>query len=155
MEERNIRIYLSDDIDNEGGTHHAGDMVQYDDNGSEKGWLLGEGQTPNMDPVTPRNAAYKHPNGSWYNFDGKSGSDYGPYGDEDFMNNGPHPIYYEQASFNFSTTNGGVILVDFNVANCWQFQDKSNDGVFGAADLDPNDPTKWNMELPDVKISLE
>ncbi len=154
-EHRNIRVYLSDDIENESGTHHAGDMVQYSDAGLEHGWLLGENQMPDMDPVSPRNAAYQHGSGGWYDFNGKSGQHYGPFGDEDFMNNAPFPIYNVQPTFSFSTLNGGTIIIDLNIGGCWQFQDKSGDTMFGAADLDPNDPTSWEMVLPDVQVTIE
>ena len=92
VERRNFRIYLSDDTETEGGLHQPGDMTQIND-GIEIGWLLGEGQSPNMDPVTPRALAYTSSGDgvTWYNFGGKSGENYGPFGDVTFMNTAPHP----------------------------------------------------------------
>lgn len=156
IERRNIRIYLSDDAETEAGAHQPGDMTQIND-GQEIGWLLGEGQIPNMDPVSPRVAAYTH-NGEgavWYDFAGKSGEDYGPFGDVNFMNNSPHPIYSTVVSFNFVDNVGSKLVLDFNVNNCWQFEDKSGDGVFGADDLDSINPTKWHMELPEMTVTVE
>ena len=154
VERRNLRIYLSDDAETEGGLHQRGDLTQIN-NGQEIGWLLGEGQMPNMDPVAPRTAAYTHPhNGAWYNFAGKNGKDYGPFGDMNFANNSPHPIYHTTVNFNLSG-NGTNLVLNFNVKDCWQFEDKSGDGVFGAADIDPIKPTKWHMELPEMTTLVE
>jgi hypothetical protein len=155
-ERRNFRIYLSDDAETEGGLHQPGDMTQIND-GQEIGWLLGEGQTPNMDPVSPREAAYTYAGDgvSWYDFAGKSGEHYGPFGDVEFMNNAPHPIYSTIVNFNFVDNNGSNLILDFNVNNCWQFEDKSSDGIFGADDLDPVDPTEWHMALPEMTVTFE
>jgi hypothetical protein len=156
IERRNIRIYLSDDAETEDGLHQPGDMTQIN-GGQETGWLLGEGQTPNMDPVSPRVAAYTDFGEGivWYDFAGKSGKDYGPFGDIDFMNNSTHPIYSTIVNFNFVDNKGSNLVLDFNVNNCWQFEDKSGDGVFGAEDLDPVNPTKWHMALPEMTVTLE
>lgn len=156
VERRNVRIYLSDDAETEDGMHQPGDMTQINDN-IEIGWLLGEGQTPYMDPVSPRINAYTH-NGdgsTWYDFAGKSAADFGPFGDVDFMNAAPHPIYHTQVDFNFVDNNGTELILDFNVNDCWQFEDKSGDGVFGADDLDPVNPTKWHMQLPEMTVTLQ
>lgn len=156
IERRNIRIYLSDDAETEGGAHQPGDMTQIN-NGQEIGWLLGEGQIPNMDPVSPRVAAYTD-NGEgkvWYDFAGKSAKDYGPFGDVNFMNNSPHPIYSTAVDFNLVDNGSSKLILDFNVNNCWQFEDKSGDGVFGADDLDSLNPTKWQMELPEMTVTIE
>lgn len=155
VERRNFRIYLSDDAE-EGGLHQPGDMCQIND-GTEIGWLLGEGQEPNMDPVTPRVAAYTHSGDgvSWYDFAGKPGNDYGPFGDVNFMNNAPHPIYYETVSFSFESTLGQTMLIEFDVEDCWQFQDKDEDGSFGYGDIDPIEPTQWHMALPDIYVTFE
>ncbi|MEP0365457.1 MAG: hypothetical protein ABJN36_08250 [Cyclobacteriaceae bacterium] len=156
VERRNIRVYLSDDAETEEGLHQPGDMTQIND-GKEIGWLLGEGQMPNMDPVTPRVAAYTH-NGegtSWYDFAGKSAKHYGPFGDVTFMNNAPHPVYSTVVGFHFKDKNGSNLILDFNVNDCWQFEDKSGDGVFGPTDLDPIDPTKWHMALPVMTMTRE
>jgi len=157
VEKRNIRIYLSDDAETENGVHQPGDMTQIDDNGQERGWLLGEGQTPNMDPVTPRTAAYTNEGAGqvWYDFAGKNGKDYGPFGDVNFMNEAPHPIFNVILPITFSESSGANLIVEFNVKDCWNFQDKNGDGNFGAADLDPVDPTHWHMSLPTMKIFSE
>lgn len=156
IERRNFRIYLSDDAETEGGLHQPGDMTQIND-GQEVGWLLGEGQSPNMDPVSPREAAYTHGGEgiTWYDFAGKSGAEYGPFGDLEFMNNAPHPIYRTIVDFNYVDNNGSDLVLDFNVNDCWQFEDKSGDGYFGADDLDPVNPTRWHMALPEMTTSLE
>ncbi len=155
IERRNFRIYLSDDAHTEGGLHQPGDMTQIN-SGVEIGWLLGEGQIPNLDPVTPRTAAYTASgNGDiWYNFGGKSGENYGPFGDVNFMNTAPHPIYRTRVNFTVNDNGGNTLLLDFNVNGCWKFQDKSRDGVFGVDDLDPNDPTAWQMDLPIMTVSI-
>ena len=156
IERRNVRIYLSDDAETEGGLHQSGDMTQIND-GQEIGWLLGEGQTPNMDPVSPRVDAYTQ-NGdgiTWYDFAGKSGENYGPFGDVEFVNNAPHPIYSTIIDFTLIDNKGSNLILDFNVNNCWQFEDKNEDGVFGANDLDPINPTKWHMKLPEMTATLE
>ncbi len=156
VEHRDIRVYLSDDAETENGLHQPGDMTQIN-NGTEIGWLLGEGQKPDMDPVAPRTAAYTY-NGdgtSWYDFAGKSGKDFGPFGDSLFALNAPHPIYSTKVDFNFVDKGGTNLILDFNVNNCWQFEDKSGDGVFGYADLDPVHPTRWHMALPVMTVSLD
>jgi hypothetical protein len=156
VERRNFRIYLSDDAETEGGEHQPGDMTQIN-NGTEIGWLLGEGQAPNMDPVTPRVSAYTHQGDgvSWYNFAGKSGQNYGPFGDVNFMNSIPHPVYYQNINFSFESLTGETMIIEFDVEGCWQFEDKDNDGSFGYGDLDPINPTGWHMALPNALISFE
>lgn len=156
LEYRMFRIYLSDDAEVEGGLHQPGDMCQVND-GVEIGWLLGEGQYPNMDPVSPREAAYTDfgDGVSWYDFAGKSGQDYGPFGDVEFMNSAPHPIYYTTISFDYVDDNGDELILDFNVNDCWQFEDKNGDGHFGAEDLDAEDPTEWHMALPTMTVTLD
>ena len=157
VEKRDIRIYLSDDNENEGGLHQPGDMTQIN-SGTEIGWLLGEGQTPDLDPVTPRVNAYTH-NGdgtTWYTFDDKTGNNYGPFGNMDFWNSATQPIYKTIVSFDFDDNSSGeTVIVEFNVEDCWQFEDKSGDGYFGATDLDPANPTKWHMELPKISVYKE
>ncbi|MBN1252638.1 MAG: hypothetical protein JXR51_13640 [Bacteroidales bacterium] len=158
VERRNIRIYLSDDAETEGGLHQPGDMTQISDGGIEYGWLLGEGQFPDMDPVSPRVSAYTHDGDgvSWYDFAGKSANNYGPFGNTDFMNNDPHPIYYSNVTFNFDENSSGkTLVVEFDVEDCWQFEDKSLDGYFGSADLDALNPTNWSMQLPLISVYLE
>ena len=147
---------MSDDAEYEGGLHQPGDMTQINE-GVEIGWLLGEGQAPNMDPVTPRSAAYTY-NGdgtSWYNFAGKSGQDYGPFGDISFTTSAPHPIYYQMVNFSFESITGQTMVIEFDVSNCWKFEDKDTDGSFGYGDLDPIDPTEWQIDLPNVSVSFE
>lgn len=151
IERRNFRIYMSDD-----DMHQPGDMTQIND-GTEIGWLLGEGQAPNMDPVTPRSAAYTE-NGdgiSWYNFAGKSGQNYGPFGDVTFWSTAPQPIYYVNTQFAFESTDGQTMIIEFDVSDCWKFQDKDSDGAFGYGDLDPADPTEWQMDLPAVSVYFQ
>ncbi len=156
VEWRNVRIYLSDDAETEDGLHQPGDMTQINE-GQEIGWLLGEGQVPNMDPVSPRSAAYtQNGDGStWYDFAGKSGEIYGPFGDVEFMNTASHPVYRTTVDFTLVDNGGTTLILDFNVNHCWQFDDKSGDGVFGASDLDPLDPTRWNMALPVMTVTLQ
>ena len=156
-EYRNFRIYLSDDAEFETGLHQPGDLTQIDENGREIGWLLGEGQYPNMDPVAPRISAYTAEGDgvSWYDFAGKNGADYGPFGDVAFMNAAPHPIYNTIVPFTFIDGAGENLIVEFNVENCWQFEDKSGDGYFGAEDLDAVNPTKWHMEMPKTTVYFE
>ena len=112
---------------------------------------------PNLDPVSPREVAYTYEGDgiSWYNFAGKSGADYGPFGDTGFMNAAPHPIYSTQVAFMLVDNNGTNVILDFDVNNCWQFEDKSGDGVFGADDLDPIDPTMWHMAMPVMTVTLD
>lgn len=156
VERRNFRIYMSDDAEYEGGLHQPGDMTQINDN-IEIGWLLGEGQAPNMDPVTPRTAAYTYGGDgiSWYNFAGKSGENYGPFGDLNFTTIAPHPIYYQMVDFSFESISGQTMIIEFDVSDCWKFEDKDSDGSFGYGDLDPIDPTEWQMDLPNVSVSFE
>ncbi len=164
IQKRNIRIYLSDDAETEGGLHQAGDMTQVSDAGTEEGWMLGNGQDPDMTPVSPRSAAYTFDEGddglgdgnTWFDFAGKPGNNFGPFGDTDFMNNAPHPIYSAVVNFDLTDKGGENIILDFNVNNCWQFEDRDSNGAFGAGDLseDPY-PTKWNMALPIMSVTLE
>jgi len=157
VERRNIRIYLSDDNETEGGSHQPGDMTQIEE-GIETGWLLGEGLFPNMDPVTPRSAAYTEfgEGIQWISFAGKPGNEYGPFGDLNFMSE-PHPIYTQIVDFNFEDQGGDELILDFNVENCWQFEDRNQDGYFGPQDLniDPENPTRWHMELPVMTVKLQ
>lgn len=153
-ERRNFRIYLSDDAETEGGAHQPGDMTQINNSQVELGWLLGEGVFPNMDPMTPRTAAYTfNSNGlNWYDFAGKSGKDFGPFGDTKFMANAPHPIYKVKTDFSLVENKGSNLILDLNVNNCWQFEDKNGDGAFGPGDLDPVNPTAWQMVLPTLSV---
>ncbi|MCF6365012.1 MAG: hypothetical protein L3J35_02310 [Bacteroidales bacterium] len=163
-EERNIRIYLSDDAETEGGLHQPGDMTQINNAGTEEGWLLGNGQSPDMTPMAPRTAAYTNDEDAdglgdgniWFDFAGKPGNNYGPFGDTDFMNNDPHPIYYTTINFELIDNNGTEIILDFNVNECWQFEDRDLNGAFGAGDLsDTPYPTKWHMALPVMTVTLQ
>ncbi len=161
-EPRNIRIYLSDDAETENGLHQPGDMTQINNAGSEEGWLLGNGQSPDMSPVKPRTAAYTNDEDGdglgdgniWFDFAGKPGDNYGPFGDTEFMNK-PHPVYSAVINFSLVDNGGENIILDFNVNNCWQFEDKDGSGAFGAGDLDPDNPTKWNMAMPLMTVTLE
>lgn len=164
IEERNFRIYLSDDAENESGLHQPGDMTQITSDGIEEGWLLGNGLNPNMMPVSPRSAAYTIDNNgdgigdgtTWYDFAGKPANNFGPFGDVDFMNTAPHPIYSTIINFDIIDNEGTEIILDFNVNECWQFEDKVQDGAFGANDIfdDPN-PTAWHMALPAMTVTLQ
>jgi hypothetical protein len=155
LEYRNYRIYLSDDAEVEEGLHQPGDMCQVND-GVEIGWLMGEAQYPNMDPVTPRDAAYTH-NGdcsSWYDFAGKNAQNFGPFGSLEFMLNAPQPIYHALLNFNYEEASGEELVIDFNINNAWQFEDKNGDGHFGAEDLDENDPSEWHLAMPEITVSF-
>lgn len=164
IEKRNIRIYLSDDAETEDGLHQPGDMTQINDAGIEEGWLLGNGQSPDMTPMSPRVAAYTNDETGdgigdgniWFDFAGKPANNFGPFGDVSFMNTAPHPIYTTTINFELIDKNGTEIILDFNVNDCWQFEDKDPDGAFGASDLfsDPN-PTAWHMALPIMTVTLE
>ncbi len=158
VEKRNMRIYLSDDIETEGGTHQPGDVVQVDDQGMEMGWLFGEGQLSEFDPVAPRSRAYTY-NGdgiSWWDFAGKNGKDFGPFGDVDFWNQSPQPLYSVTAPFDFTQGAGNTLLVDLNIHNCWQFEDRNQDGNFGPQDISETPyPTRWQMDLPELTIHQE
>ncbi len=164
IEKRNIRIYLSDDAETEGGFHQPGDMTQVTNSNIEEGWLLGNGLSPDMTPVSPRSAAYTEDEGDdglgdgniWFDFAGKPANNFGPFGDIDFMNNSPHPIYYTTLNFSLTDNGGNNIVIDFNVHECWQFEDKDSNGAFGAGDLieDPN-PTRWHMALPEMSVTLQ
>ncbi|RLD52702.1 MAG: hypothetical protein DRI94_02255 [Bacteroidetes bacterium] len=164
IEQRNIRIYLSDDAETESGLHQPGDMTQINTAGTEEGWMLGNGQSPDMTPISPRSAAYTNDeddNGLgdgniWFDFNGKPGNNFGPFGDADFMNNAPHPVYSATINFDLTDNGGENIIIDFNVNNCWQFEDRDFTGAFGAGDLSETPyPTKWNMALPIMSVTLE
>jgi len=154
IERRNVRIYLSDDAETEGGLHQPGDVTQIN-NSQEIGWLMGKNTMPNMDPGAPRSAVYSSDgNGvNWFSFAGKSAKDFGPFGNMEFANNATHPIFKTKAVFNLAEGKGNQLLVDFNVNGCWQFEDKSGDGVFGPQDMDPVNPTGWHMALPVISVT--
>ena len=162
IEKRDIRIYLSDDAETEDGIHQPGDMTQISDAGTEEGWMLGNGQDPDMSPVSPRSAAYTEDEGDdglgdgniWFDFGGKPGNNYGPFGDTEFMN-APQPVYSTIINFSLIDNGGENIILDFNVNNCWQFEDKDGSNAFGYGDLDPDNPTKWSMALPIMTVTLE
>lgn len=152
LEYRNIRIYFSDD-----GNHRPGDVTQINETGTEIGWLFGENQIPDFDPVTPRTAAYTH-NGNgtdWYQFADKNGQNYGPFGQMSFWSNASNP-YTSSINFTFEESDGENVVINFNVFQCWKFEDKNSDGNFGGQDLisDP-DPTRWQMNYPIITVNLE
>lgn len=157
VEERNIRIYLSDDAETENGLHQPGDMTQISSTGIEEGWLLGNGVSPDMTPVSPRTDAYTVGGDgiNWLYFANKNGQNFGPFGDVDFMNNATHPVYSTSIPFNLIDNGGENIILDFNVNNCWNFEDKSGDGYFGADDLNDTVPTEWSMDMPIMTVTLE
>lgn len=149
-ERRNIRIYLSDDAETEGGMHQPGDLTQIN-NSQEIGWLMGKNAFPNFDPGAPRIAEYSADgNGvNWLNFAGKSAKDFGPFGNVEFFSTAPHPIYKAKAAFVLKEGKGTQLIVDFNVNGCWQYEDRSGDGIFGPQDL----PNAWAMNLPVISIT--
>lgn len=157
VEHRNFRIYMSDDAAYEQGTHQPGDMTQINDGVGEIGWLLGEGQEPNMDPVTPRSSAYTYnaDGTSWYDFAEKSAENYGPFGSVNFWSSAPQPIYSQLIDFSFENAEGNTMIIEFDVTGCWKFQDKDGNGSFGFGDLDPLDPTEWEMDLPGISVSYQ
>ena len=154
IERRNFRIYLSDDADTEGGLHKTGDMTQIN-NSLEIGWLMGNKVKPNMDPCSPRSLAYSSDgNGvNWFDFAGKSAKDFGPFGNLEFVKNAPHPIFKTKTNFTLVNGNGSKLVIDFNVADSWQFQDNSGDGIFGPQDLDSVTPTGWHMAMPVITVT--
>jgi len=58
--------------------------------------------------------------------------------------------------FTFQSSSGQNVVMDFNVKDTWQFEDKTGDGYFGGDDLtfDTN-PTAWHMNFPNITIRLE
>lgn len=152
VEWRNLRIYFSDD-----GVHRPADVTQIDDEGNELGWLFGNGVIPDFDPVSPREAAYTIAgNGvQWLMFADKSAQYYGPFGNMDFWNQATQP-FRQNVPFNFEGSSGDEVVMMFNVAECWQFEDKTRDGYFGGDDItfDAN-PTGWHMAFPAITIVLE
>lgn len=151
VEWRNMRIYFCDYAD-----FKKGDVVQVDNQGNIQGWLFGEGQLPDFDPVSIRAAAYTHGgNGvNWYQFADKPGQNYGPFGNMDFWNSVPNP-YNKHVGFTFIDNTGSTLVIDFNVNNCWEFGDLNGDGFFGGHDLDPVNPSPWHMDLPSITITLQ
>ena len=150
IESRNMRIYYTDD-----GVHKPGDVIQVADNGTPQGWLFGENQMPDFDPVTPRSAAYTHQgNGTnWYQFGDKNGQNYGPFGNMAFWSTAASP-YSKLVPFTFEESDGETVVMDFNVFQCWQFEDFNNDGNWGGQDLTPQG-TAWHMNFPTISIRLE
>lgn len=50
---------------------------------------------------------------------------------------------------------GNTMVIDFNVADCWRFEDNNGDGYFGGQDIDPQVPSAWVMELPVISVSFQ
>jgi len=151
IEWRNMRIYFRDH-----GEIKRGDVVQVDGQGNIQGWLFGEGQLPDFDPVKPRINAYTH-NGdgiSWYMFADKLSQTFGPFGNMSFWNSVPNP-YNKHVAFSFQESEGQTLIIDFNVTNCWVFGDFNGDGYFGGHDLNPINPSPWQMNLPIITLRLE
>ncbi len=151
VEWRNIRIYLTE---YEG--IKRGDVLQVDNNGNIIGWLFGENQIPDFDPVSPRHVAYTHGGDglNWYSFHNKHGHTFGPFGDMQFWNSAPKP-YKHDIAIDFAKSDNKSLIIDFNVHNCWQFEDRNGDGYFGSHELNPNNPAQWHMELPRITLRLE
>lgn len=150
VETRNMRIYYTTD-----GTHKPGDVIQVADDGTSQGWLFGENQMPDFDPVTPRLSAYTY-NGdgtSWYLFGDKNGQNYGPFGNMAFWSSASSP-YSVTVPFTFEESDGEAVVMDFNVNQCWQFEDINEDGNWGGQDLTP-EGTAWHMNFPSISIHLE
>ena len=46
-------------------------------------------------------------------------------------------------------------VLQFDVTDCWKFQDNDQDGSFGYGDVDFEDPTEWLMAFPNVSVYFE
>jgi hypothetical protein len=68
------------------------------------------------------------------------------------MTTAPHPIYKVKTDFSLGENKGSNLVLDLNVNSCWQFEDKNGDGAFGPGDLDPINPTAWQMVLPTLSV---
>ncbi len=149
---RNIRIYFSDD-----GTHRPGDMCEVDDYGIEIGWLGGNGVVPDFSANTPRTIAYKNlGTGLWLMFADKSAEFYGPFASMDFWTTYPTQPFIQDVDFTFTGSSGSDLVINFNVLDCWQFEDKTEDGYFGGDDLSfDSEPTDWAMIFPVITVGLE
>lgn len=147
---RNMRIYFC-----EFGDYKRGDVVEVDENGNVLGWLFGRYEMPDFLPGTPRELAYTYPsNNQWWMFSDKPGNLYGPFGNLSFWNSVPNP-FSRPVLLNWQEGDGSIMVIDFNVADCWSFQDNNNDGYFGGQDIDPQNPTAWGMELPMISVSFQ
>ena len=82
----------------------------------------------------------------------KSGEYFGPHGTMSFWNSVPRP-YSKQELLNYVEGEGNTVLITFNVANTWNFEDLNKDGYFGGQDLDAVDG-KSHMDLPKIYISF-
>ncbi len=153
LEHRNMRIYFSED-----GEHRPGDVTQINEDGVEIGWLFGTGIMPDFDPVTPRTYAYTvmGQGTDWFIFDDKSAEFYGPFGNMAFWNQNDSQPFVQEAYFYYQQNSEKNIIVDFNVIDCWQFEDKTGDGYFGGDDVtyDEN-PTAWAMLFPKITVNVE
>lgn len=146
---RNMRVYLC-----EYGDFKRGDVVQYNDQGEFEGWLYGINEKPDFLPATPREYAYKQPpQNNWWMFADKSAEFFGPFGNMAFWNSVPNP-YSKQMLLNYNEGEGNTVVLNFNVAETWNFEDKNGDGYFGGQDIDPVTPTNVHMSLPEVYVSF-
>jgi len=150
VEWRNLRIYFCED-----GIHKRGDVIQVSDDGSHQGWLFGENQVPDFDPVSPRINAYTYNSDgiNWYQFGGY-GKDFGPFASPAMWNFHATP-FTQHAPFTFEESDGRVLVIDFDVTECWQFQDVSGDGYWGGDDLGAPGGTAWHMKLPTITLRIE
>jgi hypothetical protein len=146
---RNMRVYLC-----EYGEFKRGDVVQYSDNGDFEGWLYGRYELPDFLPATPRQFAYTQPpSNNWWMFADKSAEFFGPHGNMAFWSSVPNP-YRTQVLLNYQEGVGNTVVLTFNVADTWNFEDKNGDGYFGGQDLDPVIPTQSHMALPQIFVSF-
>ncbi len=150
VEQRNMRIYFSDD-----GVHRPGDVTQINEQGVEIGWLFATNLCPDFDPVTPRYTAYTL-HGVYIPFADKDAEFYGPFGSMSFWENNDSQPFIEESKFYFGESNNKDLVVDFNVFECWQFEDKTGDGYFGMDDIVYDDnPTAWAMIFPKITVNVE
>lgn len=145
---RNVRVYLC-----EYGEFKRGDVVQIGNSGELEGWLYGRLEMPDFLPASPREYAYTQPpSNNWWMFADKSAEFYGPHGNMAFWTSVPNP-YTKQVLLNYHEGQGNTVVLTFNVADTWNFEDKNGDGYFGGEDLDPVIPTNSHMALPSILVS--
>lgn len=147
---RNMRIYFC-----EFGDFKRGDVVEVSDEGTMMGWLFGRYEMPDFLPASPRDYAYTYPhNGEWWMFADKPGNLYGPSGNLSFWNSVPNP-FSRHVLLSRQEGDGNIMVIDFNVADCWRFEDNNGDGYFGGQYINPQVPSAWVMELPVITVSFQ